>query len=299
MGLLSGLLSGLIFGAFAIIIGKINNKIHKDGTSEEQNNIDEVSNSSAGYHLDGTFAGTLKEHPVVAPLPDELPPQEAEPIAAIPQTKENASEAVSVVPELPQIKVKKPKQKKNRFCKLCGSLIEPQSKKCTGCGKQYFKIRFPKKYIYPTVSALLIIGLCIALDYQTYQNNQILERKNSDLDFKQSTIDSLRGEIEYLEDEIDKLEDEKMNLSTSLVKARSNLKNSTPTLSGVSRLKELVEAPTEEWWKFELVYITKKGTHYHTKKFCYYASEGAKEEIIIRDALMLGYSPCPVCHPDK
>lgn len=92
MGLLSGLLSGLIFGAFAIIIGKINNKIHKDGTSEEQNNIDEVSNSSAGYHLDGTFAGTLKEHPVVAPLPDELPPQEAEPIAAIPQTKENASE---------------------------------------------------------------------------------------------------------------------------------------------------------------------------------------------------------------
>lgn len=169
--------------------------------SQTQQTSNDFSNAPAGYHLDGTFAETLKEHPVVAPLLDEPPAQEAEPIAAIPQMKENASEAAAVTPELPQIKVKKPKQKKNRFCKLCGSLIEPQSKCCTGCGKKYFKIRIPKKYIYPAVSILIIIGLSVGFIYQTYQKNQILEQKNSALEYKQSTIDSLRGEIDRLESE--------------------------------------------------------------------------------------------------
>lgn len=69
-----------------------------------------------------------------------------------------------------------------RFCCKCGKPINPETKKCTGCGKQYFKglkfyfkTIFTKKRILPiALSVILIISLISniiqAIDIKDYQD---------------------------------------------------------------------------------------------------------------------------------
>ena len=53
----------------------------------------------------------------------------------------------------------KKKKLKLRFCKFCGAQIDTQTKKCSGCGKQYFKgIKFNKFLIIVFVLSLMIIA---------------------------------------------------------------------------------------------------------------------------------------------
>jgi len=46
------------------------------------------------------------------------------------------------------------KQQK-RYCKFCGGLIDSKTKKCTSCGKQYFKFR--KKMLIPLVALVIVV----------------------------------------------------------------------------------------------------------------------------------------------
>ncbi|HIT65982.1 MAG TPA: hypothetical protein IAB61_01865 [Candidatus Merdisoma merdipullorum] len=59
--------------------------------------------------------------------------------------------------------------KKKRYCKLCGSELDLNTKKCTGCGKQYFSIRHKAPII------LLIMSLIgnIALGYLAFHNHTL------------------------------------------------------------------------------------------------------------------------------
>ena len=261
-------------------------------TKSDEEIFDQKQNTpppSPNYHLDGTLEKEVKTNPIVAPLPDEPAPQQSEPVLAIPEIKENASEA-TVVPKLTQLKGKKPKQKKNTFCKRCGSLIDSATKKCSGCGRQYFKIRFSKK-VYPVVSLILILGLAGGLIYQNYYFHDMLEQKDGVIDFKQSMIDSLRDETKNLEYKIE-------DLSNALTTVRENLVNSGVSLSGTERLQELIDTPTSEWWKLKKVYVTKEGLYYHTEN-CSYVSRADKDDITIKEAIILGYSPCTLCQSDK
>lgn len=83
--------------------------------------------------------------------------------------------------------------KKTRYCKECGSLVDNNTKKCTGCGKQYFKgIRVSK-------AAVTIILLVFLLGYSIYGNlsqitlNSELRAKNAEL---QAQIETLHDTIE-------------------------------------------------------------------------------------------------------
>lgn len=72
----------------------------------------------------------------------------------------------------------KPTKGKQRYCKFCGSSIDQDTKKCTGCGKQYFRLPSIRKNGRPYKIALfisfLIIAFCIFSNckYQ-YQNTQL------------------------------------------------------------------------------------------------------------------------------
>lgn len=51
------------------------------------------------------------------------------------------------------------KKEKIRYCKYCGSLIESESKICSGCGKEYFNIKkFGKAHIL-VFFALVIVSV--------------------------------------------------------------------------------------------------------------------------------------------
>ena len=57
-----------------------------------------------------------------SPAPEELPAPQPEPAPTI-------ADPTTPVPATPKL----------RFCKLCGAPIDPATRQCTGCGKQYFR----------------------------------------------------------------------------------------------------------------------------------------------------------------
>lgn len=84
---------------------------------------------------------------------------------------------------------------KDIYCKKCGGLIEPISKKCNKCGKQYFNIQI---YIYPSVIVLLALALAIFIIAYALQ---FARSVNVSKEYE-DRIDRLTNEIEKLNDEI-------------------------------------------------------------------------------------------------
>lgn len=158
---------------------------------------------------------------------------------------------------------------KAKYCKKCGNLIDPISKKCSGCGRRYFKLAFCKKHIYPIISVTLILGLSVGFIYQTYQKNQILDQKNSALDFKQSTIDSLRDEIDRLE---------------------SKLRDAEKTNLVIERKASLLD---------DCIGLISENNNFYHKYGC--EDLDTESGFISYNKLMAeykGYKPCPKCYSD-
>lgn len=91
------------------------------------------------------------------------------------------------------------KVSKRKYCSRCGSSIDSTSKKCTGCGKQYFKgirINIP---IFILVA--IIIVLCI-LTFHTTNENKTLLQQIADKDYKNT---QLSANIKDLKSEVDAL----------------------------------------------------------------------------------------------
>lgn len=74
-----------------------------------------------------------------------------------------------------------PPKKNVKFCSLCGSAIDSNTKKCTGCGKQYFKgISWPVVVLFILVIVLAIaLVLVISTSTNKNGNNQNLPQKEN------------------------------------------------------------------------------------------------------------------------
>lgn len=69
------------------------------------------------------------------------------------------------------------KKTRTRFCKFCGCQINPQTKKCGGCGKQYFKgIKFPKNLFFVVICLMLLVSLILNI-IQYREIKYVSERK--------------------------------------------------------------------------------------------------------------------------
>ena len=85
--------------------------------------------------------------------------------------------------------------KKKRFCKMCGGLIDSKTKKCTSCGKQFFK--------FPKLSKAIIIPALICLALVTLNVFSYVMLANS-----HSTITKQNQEITELKKDVDKYKEE-------------------------------------------------------------------------------------------
>ena len=146
---------------------------------------------------------------------------------------------------------------KKTYCKNCGGLINNKTKKCTSCGRQYF--RFSKRVFVISVVAIIAIGLVGANVYQYITNKQSVELLNNNLESIRINRD------EY-------------------IKRSSDL-----TVQLISKDKEL------NFWNEYAVIVTEAGEKYHHYG-CYHLNDCSSIWIYnIAAAESLGYEPCLDC----
>lgn len=96
-----------------------------------------------------------------------------------------------------------PSQRRIKYCSRCGKLIDPDTKKCQGCGKQYFKGISIKKgaplilLFLATASMVCCLCLFIRIDLQ---EEQIMEQKKEIVLYKKD-ISDLEEQVKELEED--------------------------------------------------------------------------------------------------
>jgi len=106
-------------------------------------------------------------------------------------------------------KKKKPKKErkvKTKFCSRCGSVVDRETKICSGCGKKYFKgIKFTKFSITVIILSVVLLTSVI-INFAQY----------SEIDYLNGRVNYWSNETEKLKDEVSDLEWEKMKQGWSL-----------------------------------------------------------------------------------
>lgn len=85
---------------------------------------------------------------------------------------------------------------KQRFCKLCGGAIDPDIKKCTKCGKQYFRLRITRTVAFVAIIAVLCTAFGFMSKYRADQHQIQLSQLNSKISELESTLESRDKTIE-------------------------------------------------------------------------------------------------------
>ena len=154
---------------------------------------------------------------------------------------------------------------KIKYCSRCGGKINNETKKCTGCGKQYFKGFKGNK----TLTILLIIMLVFSAFLNVYSFTKI-------------------GEISTLKREITALKDDKDSLNDTITRLRNQIKQSDAELSVCYQEIEFIDE--------YIVFIEDNGTNYYHKYQCPEFLGDEFWAFNVEAARGEGYKPCPLCH---
>lgn len=115
---------------------------------------------------------------------------------------ENSASAQLVSPQIDPTA-----DRKKQFCRYCGGVIDPKTKKCYSCGKQYF--RFPKKAAAIMMCFLVFAALAGLNVYQylSYQNSAeadavIIDNLEQQAKIRNANLSSLNSQLTTLKQEI-------------------------------------------------------------------------------------------------
>ena len=111
---------------------------------------------------------------------------------------------------------------RKRYCSQCGSLIDDESKICTGCGKQYFKgVKnligkiFNKQHItILIVSFVLLISLIsnVVLAVNLYDYKRVYEINRDKVEKYEEELSDARGKVNFIDRNVVFIEDDGSNL---------------------------------------------------------------------------------------
>lgn len=161
----------------------------------------------------------------------------------------------------------------SRFCKRCGSQIDPETKKCTGCGKQY--PYFSEKLFWRVFTPVICIVLAIVIILQ-YNNNQLWINAYND---QQDRITKQAQKIEDQEDTISIYEsdiNDKLSKISALEQGNEELRDKT---NFMDYYIVIVGADEKYYHKYGCPRLNKS-------TFLAFNIDAAKGE---------GYKPCPYC----
>ena len=112
---------------------------------------------------------------------------EAEPAAPEPVTLQESNEGAAASPSAPP-QDSTSLAKRQRYCKRCGGAIDPKSKKCQDCGKQYFHVPKHLGVGLLAVLCLTLAGLNIFLYTQMASAEKKLAQATTTIAAKEKTI---------------------------------------------------------------------------------------------------------------
>lgn len=175
-------------------------------------------------------------------------------------------------------------KKKVRYCSRCGSLINSETKQCTGCGKKYFKgIRFNKIFFIVLSFSLALLA---AIGFIIYQYNEInvLNEESSSM---QSEISGLNSRISSLNSTISSLNSQISTLKTQ----KSNLEK---------KVDDLEWEKTKQGWDLDFYEEYAAIVTDASKKYHVYGCDDLDTSSFrihnTKQAENLGYYACSKCH---
>lgn len=162
------------------------------------------------------------------------------------------------------------------YCKKCGSPIDP-SKKCTGCGKQYFNPKIFKSKCFSVLLILFCICTTVLSGYLYHLLQEQIQETNQKKEFileQNEKYIKLENEYQKSQEQIRKLED----------------KNFLYKLEKQSLNTEVL------WYESYAGIVTSSGDVYH-KYGCYHINDSESFWIYnVSQAEALGYRACYDCH---
>ena len=175
------------------------------------------------------------------------------------------------------------KSKPARYCSRCGYMIDAVTKKCTGCGKQYFKGLSIKTIISITLTLLLTVSVT---------GNIFLFIKYQEMNIIITQLNEVNQNYEYAIENLNEINSELSIKNISLQSQNTELKSQTTKLENSQQdyIKVI------EFFDTYIVFIEDDGTNLYHKYNCSkfvgnyfwaYNLEAAKNN---------GYKPCQQCH---
>lgn len=181
---------------------------------------------------------------------------------------------------------------KTRFCKLCGDPIDPVTRKCTGCGKQYFRPPvFTDKHYFIAATAVACGVTVFLLFALTSQRNAYETR-----------IAQLNSNISSLETRLSEAEDEASYQSRVAETHKSRIESYQKKLA--ARDKTIEELQDENlnllleisFYDWHAVIVGDDGTKKYHKYGCPYLDTSDGLWIYnTENAKHRGYKPCSHC----
>lgn len=121
----------------------------------------------------------------------------------------------------------KEKTENKKYCKQCGNPIDSKTKKCTGCGKQYFRLPVITRNVVLAVLAVLAFAIASFSSYQaeqykvqieSYKNQEaIMNEKIAEMEFtiaeKDVLLEEYKSKSSEYKEEVGKLQQEVSNLT--------------------------------------------------------------------------------------
>lgn len=105
------------------------------------------------------------------------------------------------------VETKKEKKNKTKYCSRCGSVIDKQTKICTGCGRKYFKVRLNKFSITILIMSIVIVALSALNVFLLVDTKAEISELNAQVSTLEKQVNSKKKTINTLREENSDLRD--------------------------------------------------------------------------------------------
>lgn len=221
--------------------------------------------------------------------------------ACVEPPKHSAEKAIPPMPDfnnrVPDVPEKAPKEKrgkqpKRKYCSRCGSLIDPQTKQCTGCGKKYFRGIKINKFAVAITIVSLILAASIGLNVLQYLDSS---RINEEMKINRLRVENVEVENEILKQQKEDLEGKVSELKTQHHELRLTMSTYEDTIERMQADIDDYE-PIVDFCKDHVEIIPNDGTNYYHKFSCNHLDMSNGFLVMNTEAAVgRGFTECPYC----